>query len=609
VDAAQLAFRDAPLYVMADVALEVIENIEGNNTRMAAASCAASGGGLQDLAICVDASYSIHYTVYQVEMEGIIAALQNPNIIPHDGSIRFTLDVAYNQVPLHRAVVITPATLPKLLNDLRTTGPNNWRNSGAYCMRYLSEYLLTLSPSTRKTLITMGDGGWEGHYTTVAMLPGTIANGIDRIDAIGIGSYDWNQLEANVWPKPANSPNGGRVTIANSTGEIAAALTQSISSLAQSPDLTLGNFRLHDQGAGQPVRLTLRVGNAGASAPASTVEIRQGASLLGSLAVPALRSGQWVDLQLETLQITGTDPLRATVDPQNLASECNRANNSQEIPLAASINPLAHISVATDQPSYPANTAVQLQSAITNQGSLAASLQVVLRVTDASGDEVVRFPPHNTGSIAAGATLDHTQPWNSAQYPAGSYTLTGTLIDDAGQTVGIASTLFAITAAGGAGAPRAALSLATDRAEYAQSDIVRIDNLVRNLTANARFDDARVEITVRDPGNAIVFTHTHQLGQLQASAIRQLDALQSLKNAPPGDYTVQAVLIGSGNSLRATGYAANVQLASASATYRVNRGSGPVPVPASAPWALALIALALTITATTRPTRPRKLGH
>ncbi|GAA6118197.1 carboxypeptidase regulatory-like domain-containing protein [Acidovorax sp. FG27] len=273
---------------------------------------------------------------------------------------------------------------------------------------------------------------------------------------------------------------------------------------------------------------------------------------------------------------------------------------------------IAKLTVGTDLQSYPAQTSVQLQAAVANQGRVPATLRIVLRITDANGDEIARFAAAPLGEVLPGATVNHTQPWNTALYRAGNYTLIGTLTDTSGEVVGTASSLFAITAGGALNAPKATLTLATDKAEYSQNDRVRLDNLVRNLTANAVVDDARVTLTVRNPHGTVVFTHTHKLGQLVASGMRALDVQQLLKDAPVGTYAVEAKLLGSGNNLQSAAaaagaesiqsYSTDVLLATASTSYRVLADpvapGGPeperaIPIPVNALWQLLLTAVAL----------------
>jgi len=228
-----LPFRDAPIYLMADSALEVLENIESNNTVRLAASCAA-GGGVQDVGVCIDTSGSVSH-LYQLEMDGVIQAVENPNLIPHDGSVRFMLgtdnEMYYGSgIPLHPAQIITPATLPQLLHDLKTKRNYGGYSSGPTCVRRMSEYMLTLpGQSSKKTVITVGDGYWEGIAAALAQLPQTVANGVSRVGVIGVGSPNLTYARSGKCKptNPATRPQPRCAASANHThqGRFAAAYT------------------------------------------------------------------------------------------------------------------------------------------------------------------------------------------------------------------------------------------------------------------------------------------------------------------------------------------------------------------------------------------------
>lgn len=577
---ASLAFRDAPLYVMVDASYEVVEGIDGNNVKRVAVNC-ANGGDFQDVAVCIDASGSVSNALYQIEVEGVISALQNPNMIPHDGSVRFTVDTAASdyQGLLHPGVVVTPENLPRLLTEMRSKPPRGGESSGATCTRYLSEYLLTLSPkSSKKTLITIGDGYWEPSGTAKAMLPGTIANGVSRIDAVGVGQVNMPTLEENVWPQPANSRNGGRVTVVNSSTGVAEAISQAISSAVRTFDLTLGNFRLMDQGAGRPVKLMMRVGNAGSASLATSVEVWQGVNLLGTLDVPPLRSGEWVDLELVTNQVNGNDALRAVVDPTGLNAECNVANNSQSINFSPS-NALAEISVSTDKSAYAANAPVSLSGLVVNLGKFDAQLSVALQIIDSGGVEVVRFSSADIGSIASGVSAVHRQPWSTGVFSTGTYTLKGQVLDIQGNVLDEDATLFSIVSSTGT-APMGGIGVLTDRHQYTPDDRVRIDSLARNLTLNATIENARIELNVADSKGTVVFTDSFTLGQLTPGSLRTRDVAQTLSNMALGEYVVTAMLYGSGNTLQP-----DTHLATASARYSVVAAIQPILPPAPHPGA------------------------
>jgi alpha-tubulin suppressor-like RCC1 family protein len=535
--AVALPFRDAPVYVMVDSGLEVVESIEGNNVALVAASC-VSGDGMQDVGVCVDTSGSVSH-LYGLEMEGVIKAVENPNIIPHDGSIRFSqgtdYEMYYGSTPLNQATVVTPATLPQLLQDLKTKRTGSGYSSGPTCALNMSKYLGTLLPrSTKRTLILVGDGYWEGISRAQTLLPQTIANGVSRIDVIGVGSINLRELEANAWPQPANSFNGGKVTQALSSGEVAAAMAQALGKAMRTVDLTLGNLRIIDQGANQPVRLAARIGNAGSESVATTVRFYQGAVLLGEVAVPALKTGAHVDVHLDDVVLTGAEPVSAIVDETQLNAECNIGNNRQQIDVAAS-NHLAGLDVRADRPVYPANTDAHFSATVKNLGNFPAALELRLAVQDLEGNEVWRSAPI-TGTLAVNAETLETQTWNTGRTQVGDYLLVGVLFDANGVEIARdqASLRIDNTAVG---AINADLRVSVDKAVYAPYDHVKIDALARNLSVNAPIPGAYVTLTV-EAGGMTHYTHTQALGELAAGGLSQFDVIQPLNGAEPGVYVV-----------------------------------------------------------------------
>ncbi|MCL2298225.1 MAG: carboxypeptidase regulatory-like domain-containing protein [Proteobacteria bacterium] len=544
IDGALLPFRDAPIYLMVDSDLEVIETIEGNNTLRVSPSCSV-GGGFQDVAVCIDTSGSVSH-LYDLEMEGVIKAVENPNIIPHDGSIRFTLgtdlEMYYGPfIPLHQAVVVTPATLQQLLDDLKNKRVTGGYSSGPKCALMLSEYLKTLSPQgSSKTLVLVGDGYWEGIPATQSQLPQTVANGVSRIDVIGIGWANVPELEANAWPKPVNSLHGGKVTLANTSGEIAAAMARALADSIRSVDLTLGNLRLIDKGAGQPVTLATRIGNAGSLSQAANVRFYQSGTLLGEVPVAALKTGAFADLVLNNVSLVSDDPIEAIVDENRINAECNIANNRLQISVAAA-NRLASLNVSTDQPAYPPQTAVLFDALSRNLGAFPAGFKVRLSVLDADDIVVETFAETDLGMLISNGMVEHQQHWNTARYVAGSYVLHGELFDTDGNIVASDRAFFAILSIA-RGQLSASLRVAPDQIEYTSNDLVMLDSLANNLSLNTAIESARVTLTVRDPSNNIVFSHAEALGDVVARGTRRFETPQRLISAPLGHYTIEARL-------------------------------------------------------------------
>ncbi|MDZ7811546.1 MAG: carboxypeptidase regulatory-like domain-containing protein [Arhodomonas sp.] len=87
----QLPFRDAPVRVWVDSAEAHVELDEANNHASNAGSCGADEDGVVvDLAMCMDGSGSVSGSDFQLQLEGTAAAVENPDVFPHDGSVRLS---------------------------------------------------------------------------------------------------------------------------------------------------------------------------------------------------------------------------------------------------------------------------------------------------------------------------------------------------------------------------------------------------------------------------------------------------------------------------------------------------------------------------------------
>ena len=295
----------------------------------------------------------------------------------------------------------------------------------------------------------------------------------------------------------------------------------------------------------------------------------QGTVLLGEAEVPALKTGEWVDVSIEAT-LSGSDSLVAVVDEARTNAECNISNNRQQIDLVAE-NALALLQVQTDKTIYGANAPVTLSALATNQGSFAAAFDLVLTIEDSEGVEVATFGRQNLGVLAVGASQDAAQPWNTRSTLAGSYVLRGRLFDTAGNVVAQDSAPFAIVAGDPSAAIVASLTVSTDKGDYTPNDTVLLANIAANLASNALINAVRVTLTVRDPSGATVFSYEHTVGEMGPQSVRDLLAPQSLLNAALGTYSVDAVLYGRGPGLKNFGVKADpeLKLAQASTTFRV----------------------------------------
>lgn len=315
-------------------------------------------------------------------------------------------------------------------------------------------------------------------------------------------------------------------------------------------DLTASLLRVMDQGSGQGITLSLRVGNAGSTPVATALvafydgEPGAGGTLLGTSTVGPIPAGGYRDVTVTTANLpSGANDLYAVVDSDNRISECREDNNVTRTPLQANV--LGRIAVATDKTVYTANSPALLQGQVTNTGALAAGYTAELRVEDLQGALVAAFPVHQVGVLAGGATTTVTNIWNTGTTIAGSYRLRGQLRDQTGGLLSEAVSNFEIVH-GEPNTPAVTLRTVTDRPVYHITDLVNIDSLIANVTANAMIENARLRIRIRDAAGNDVFSHEGALGQLPPGALRSLLLPYGLNGVAVGPYRVEGEVVDAG---------------------------------------------------------------
>ena len=311
------------------------------------------------------------------------------------------------------------------------------------------------------------------------------------------------------------------------------------------PDLTAGLLQITDNGTSQPLTLSARIGNGGQIASGDTTvafyagDPASGGTLLGSVPFAALDPSQYRDVKLSAVGSvpSGTSVIYVVVDPENHIDECDKTNNIDHIPYAAS-NPLVQLSVATDASVYAANSAAQLTGTVTNTGSFSTGVNLDLRIEDTGGNVVVDFGSDSLGAVAAGAVANDAHAWNTGATQAGPYVLHGLLYATSGGLLAEAHAVFSIVASG-----TATSTVHTDKQVYNPSDHVQILSGVQSLSTNATLNNLTLNLQVVDASSAQQFTHTYSIAQLLPSQTLSFTTPQTLSNAAAGTYTVKQDLL------------------------------------------------------------------
>jgi len=266
-----------------------------------------------------------------------------------------------------------------------------------------------------------------------------------------------------------------------------------------------------------------------------------GGIALGTTTVNDLPASGYKDIVFTTTNLPdGTRDIYAVVDSANQIAECREDNNATHT--AVQTNVRGAIAVATDKAFYGPNSPALLQGLVTNTGALRASFSAELRVEDTNGALVQNFPVQTFADLNGGASITASNVWNTGTTLTGTYRLHGLLRDAQGALIADAVATFEIRSSE-TNEPAVTLRAATDRTSYNVNDLVDIDSLVSNVTANALIDGAELRLRIKNSAGTTLFTNSGALGQLPPGALRTILLPYGLNNAPLGLYRIEGEVV------------------------------------------------------------------
>jgi choice-of-anchor A domain-containing protein len=199
------------------------------------------------------------------------------------------------------------------------------------------------------------------------------------------------------------------------------------------------------------------------------------------------------------------------------------------------------LSVATDKSVYGPDEKVL----ITTQASNAGASQVVtlhMEVRDSEDRYVanIETPPGFILSAGASITLN-PQEFFTGSYFAGDYQIVAQLKDAQNIVVQETSATIRIQTETG-GNVQLTNQTTTDKAIYNLKDVVNIDNVTSNISANQYLEKARLVIRVTH-ANGILWNESVDLIQLAPSTDETKTFSVSLADAAAGDYVVESTIL------------------------------------------------------------------
>jgi len=553
-----LPFRDAPVRVWIDSDQTIVELSEDNNYAGNAGQCAGAEESVSlDLAMCMDASGSVSWSEFQMQLEGTAAAIEDPAIVPHDGSVRLSAlqFSSWTRVEVP-PTIITKENAAQIAGEVRGIRKLGGGTSIHSCVNKATSGITSASPSSAMKVIDVSTDGYSSRSHAVRASDNAREAGIDTLNSIGVGTgVDHDLLEQIVFPQPVGGERGFVITIDN-YADYGDAIAGKVEREVRVADLTAGALVVTDGGIGEPAIVELLVGNAGTGdVPSGTIVRLQGLGRDGvvkweqDVTLETIAANDSVEVSLSASIPESVAEITVTVDPAQSVGECNRENNRVSLSVATE---LGSIAASTDASEYGASVDASLIGDFQNQGGLLGRFQPVLLVEDLAGATLARFDDYETVELAPGEQASVTAAWNTASYLADTYHLRAQLLGADGTVVAEDVAPFSIMHDIGT-APAAGLRLTTDRSSYHTTDRVVLESLVHNLTANRILETPVIDLTVTAPDGTPLLQNDLSLSSMvpggEALAFDEL----LLSGVVEGHYRARATLRDGNGPVLATG--------------------------------------------------------
>lgn len=546
------SFRDAPIHVALDTALAVTELSEQNNGARTAGACPDQIKPRIDVVMCLDASGSINPDDFAIELEGTASAIENADVMPHDGTAR----VSVVNFGSSARVVVEPVAVYAdnavlIANTVREKGSN--RSGGgtniAACIDKAVDLLNAVRVESAFQIIDISTDGFADLDRTLAAVENAVDNGVDAINMIGIGAdSDLDFMNAVVRPQPAGGDRGFAVQVGGFDEYISAVAdkVQREAVLAKFTDLSLGRVVFTDNGPGRAASLGAVVGNAGTADIENDIQVDfyNGAASgqpLGAVTIPGgLPAGGFTPVSLDEVGTAGLDQAQilAVASIPAGATECDVSNNQASVTARSG---RGTVSLQLGEHTVAPQTDLVISAQIDNPGALSNAYTLALSIRDPQGATVIDFNDRTVSELSGDASVRLEQLWNSGLTPAGTYTVVAELYGS-GKLLDAAQVSLEIREGGAGGAAPARVRTSSDRTSYHVNDVVRLENLVRNVSSSTYLQNTELQIQVLTPSGGELFAAAYAVNALAPGGFQQLFAPVTLAGAEQGTYAVNAML-------------------------------------------------------------------
>ena len=149
---------------------------------------------------------------FQLQLEGLAAAVENPLVVPHNGSVYLSV-VTFGKLvrtDLASTLIDSPERAAEVASLIRSIAePSFDFGHGTDMTLALSACLEQFRFVEREWIIDISTDGFHNLTdleTLMAAREDSVARGLDVLNAIGVGDADLSALQDLVWPQPAAVP-------------------------------------------------------------------------------------------------------------------------------------------------------------------------------------------------------------------------------------------------------------------------------------------------------------------------------------------------------------------------------------------------------------------
>lgn len=183
-----------------------------------------------DLALCMDSSGSVSAADFLLQLNGTAASIEDPSIVPQNGTVRITVLQFGSAVTVEVApTIITAGNAATVATAVRAIAKSGGGTNMSGCIDLATTTIMAAAPASTKQVIDLStDGQPNNAANTTASATAAAAAGVDALNALLVGGGTNPAFMGGlVFPQPNGGNNGFSKEIANFS-EYETAITKKI---------------------------------------------------------------------------------------------------------------------------------------------------------------------------------------------------------------------------------------------------------------------------------------------------------------------------------------------------------------------------------------------